>query len=117
MERHLESRRCRRPVRNRTTHARLLLDALEDRTVPSAGPSALPEITLLDPIPVVVAGQPPDSPAAHVNSNTTDSPYAGVVSLFVTTAQGTFLGSGTAIDPLHIISAAHVVDTNDDGQL
>jgi hypothetical protein len=57
-------------------------------------------------------GSPPDSPAQRIDPNTVNSPWAGVGSLTVASGplrerQGTF--TAAAIDPSHVITAAHVV--------
>lgn len=64
------------------------------------------------PAAAIVVGAPPDTPAAHVDPNTTASPWAGVGSLTVVqpvtgSVQGTYTAS--AIDPYHVLTAAHVV--------
>jgi len=65
--------------------------------------------------PVIVAGSasgaPPDSPANRVDANTTGSTWAGVGSVVA----GAYMGSGTPIGPRHILTAGHLLDTNDDG--
>jgi Trypsin/PEP-CTERM motif len=66
-------------------------------------------------------GTPPDSPAARIDPNVPSSPFAGVVSISIRTIDATtgtqigFLCSGTAITPLHILTAAHCVDLLDNG--
>lgn len=67
-----------------------------------------------------LAGTPSDSPDQRVDPNTTDSPYAGVGSLRVdaTGFDGyTYIGSATAISPTHVLTAAHMLDLNDDGTI
>lgn len=58
------------------------------------------------------AGTPADSPAARIDPNTTTSAFAGVGSLFIGNA---FICSGVAISPNHVLTAAHCLDSNDDG--
>ena len=53
----------------------------------------------------IVAGAPPDSPAARVDPNTTGSPWAGVGSVRVN--GGVY--SGTLIGRRYVLTAAHVV--------
>lgn len=71
--------------------------------------------------PTVYAGSasesPPDAPSQRVDANTVDSPFAGVGSLKVVNAAGTVRGSAVAITPLHILTAAHLLDGNSDGQI
>jgi hypothetical protein len=69
------------------------------------------ELVLTGLKPMIVAGDPsgspPDSPAARVDPNTTTSRYAGV---------GSFGGgTGTPFTRIHVLTAAHVLDTNNDG--
>lgn len=58
-------------------------------------------------------GTPPDSPANRVDPNTTSSPFAGVGSVMA----GAYMGSGTPITPRHILTAGHLLDTDDDGSI
>ena len=104
-------------TRPRTRRLRLIclrVDRLDDR--------ALPSTTISEPVfPVIMAGyakgSPTDSPSNRVDPNTSESPFAGVGSILVTTSRSTFIGSGTAIGPRHILTAAHVVDLNADGKV
>lgn len=70
--------------------------------------------------PVIVAGDPsgspPDSPANRVDPNTVTSPFGGVGSVKVVSG-GTFLGSGTAITPFHVLTAAHLFDLDNNGTI
>jgi hypothetical protein len=52
----------------------------------------------------IMAGAPPDAPAARVDPNTVDSPWAGVGSLLV--HGGVF--SAAVIGPRHVLTAGHV---------
>ncbi len=67
--------------------------------------------------PLIVAGDPngspADSPANRVDPNTTTSPFAGVGSLSI----GGGVCTGTPISPFHVITAAHCLDTNNDGTI
>lgn len=58
---------------------------------------------------------PFDSPSNRVDPNTTTSPFAGVVSIRASNSAGTFLGSGCFITPRHVLTAAHLLDGNNDG--
>lgn len=75
---------------------------------------ANPTIVAGDP-----AGSPPDSPANRVDPNTTSSRFAGIGSIWSSIASGpsagNYIGSGTPISPYHILTAGHVVDTDDNG--
>ncbi len=71
-------------------------------------PGALCIVLLaLGPTPAgaIMAGLPPDTPAARVDPNTAVSQWAGVGAVLVDDA--TF--SGVAIGPRHVLTAAHVV--------
>ena len=66
------------------------------------------------------AGTPSDSPGQRVDPNTTDSPYAGVGSLRVdaTAFDGyVYIGSATAISRTHVLTAAHMVDLDNNGTI
>jgi len=64
---------------------------------------------------MIVAGASPDSPALRVNANSASSPFAGVGSLQIATSRGSYICTGTPIDALHVLTAAHCVDINNDG--
>lgn len=70
---------------------------------------------LFDAQPMIVVGSatgtPPITPSDRIDPNSALSPFAGVVSIFGSNngSNGT-LGSGVAISPRHILTAAHVVD-------
>jgi len=79
------------------------------------------DVVIANASPVLVAGtlsgSPADSPAARVDPNTTSSPYAGVGSVRVNFSPNTYLGTGAAFSPLHILTAAHMFDLNNDGTI
>lgn len=61
-------------------------------------------------------GAPPDSPSTRVDPNTVASPFAGVGAIRANTGTGGYyVGSGTLLSPWHVLTAAHVVDSNNDG--
>ena len=67
--------------------------------------------------PMIVVGQSPDSPANHVDPNTTSSPFAGVGSLKVVWGANTYIGSGAVIGPTRILTAAHMFDLDNNGSI
>ena len=65
-------------------------------------------------------GSPADSPVNRIDANTTSSLYAGVGSLMVdaTAFDGyTYIGSATAISPTHVLTAAHMLDLDNNGTI
>ena len=65
-------------------------------------------------------GSPADSPANRVDLNTMTSLYGGVGSLRVDARLfdgDTYIGSATAISPTHVLTAAHMFDLDDDGDI
>jgi hypothetical protein len=67
--------------------------------------------------PMLQAGAPPDSPANRIDPNLPTSPWTGVVSINIRFNGLSFICSGTAITPWHILTAGHCVDPNDDGNV
>lgn len=69
-------------------------------------------------VPTIVAGAPPDSPAARVDPNLPTSPFSGVVSINIRYANGdSFICSGTLVSKRDVISAGHCVDSDGQGHL
>jgi hypothetical protein len=66
--------------------------------------------------PIVVGGLG-SSPDAIVDPNTATSEYAGVGSIEVLTKGASFIGTGTVIGKHYVLTAAHVVDLNNDGKV
>src|SRR5262245_27914436 len=61
-------------------------------------------------------GNPSDSPSKRVDPNTETSPFAGVGSLRITASDGTtYICTGTPIDSVHVLTAGHCVDIDDNG--
>ncbi len=79
------------------------------------------DVVLTNLQPAIVAGSPSaspaDTPSARIDPNTTSSPYAGVGSVQATFGADTFIGTGAAFSPYHILTAAHVLDLNNDGTI
>ncbi len=77
------------------------------------------DINLAAYYPMMMAGSaqvsPVDSPALRVDPNTTGSPFAGVGSIKLVDGANTYLCSGVAISPRHILTAAHALDVNNNG--
>ena len=62
-------------------------------------------------------GSPADSPSNRVDPNVTTSPYTGVGSLQIQSGGSTFICTGTAIGPQHVLTAAHCLDLDDNGDI
>jgi hypothetical protein len=67
--------------------------------------------------PLITAGAPPDSPAAHVDPNTVDSRFSGVVSINIRYGGQSFICSGSLVGARQVVSAGHCVDTDGNGTL
>lgn len=85
------------------TRARLRVEKLEER----ANPVVVGSATALHA----------DSPANHVDPNTPSSPYAGVGSLEIVGKGTSFLATATVIGKRQVLTAAHVIDLNNDGKV
>jgi PEP-CTERM motif/Trypsin len=69
-------------------------------------------------VPTIVAGAPPDSPAARVDPNLPTSPFSGVVSINIRYANGdSFICSGTLVSKRDVVSAGHCVDSDGQGHI
>jgi hypothetical protein len=69
--------------------------------------------------PTITSGALPDSPSAHVDANTPNSLYSGVVSIniryMVDGVQQSYICSGALVGKRQVISAGHCVDTDGNG--
>jgi Trypsin len=88
----------------------------------------IPSVTTAPPLfstdvhETVVAGSPNSalpggSTDPNIDPNTLTSPFAGVGSLLVTTKTASYIGTATVIGRREILTAAHVVDLNNDGRV
>lgn len=95
------------------------IERLESRQLLAAAIDALPNVDYLssDVFPMIVAGESPDSPGGRVDPNSTTSPFAGVGSIQISARRGSYICTGTPIDPTHVVTAAHCVDINSDGKV
>ena len=100
------------------------LQTLEPRLLLSGANGGIEQFAGYDfgqPTAIIAAGDPngtpSDSPANHVDPNTTTSPYAGVGSVYMQTSRGGYIGSAAAISPTHILTAGHNVDMDSNGQV
>ena len=95
------------------------VERLESRQLLAAAIAALPNVDHLssDVFPMIVAGESPDSPGGRVDPNSFTSPFAGVGSIQISARRGSYICTGTPIDPTHVVTAAHCVDINSDGKV
>ena len=86
------------------------------------------EAWLPERAPLIVAGDPggspTDNPTLRIDPNLMSSPWSGVVSLNMrysvagaggTLSTSSFICSGALVSPIHIVTAAHCIDTNGAG--
>lgn len=67
--------------------------------------------------PLIVAGAPPDTPAARVDPNVASSRYSGVVSINIRYDGQSFICSGALVSSRHIVTAGHCIDTDGNGSI
>jgi len=100
----------------RSGRIHLRVELLEDRSNPAGvviGSDVFyPTVVAGDPI-----GIPPDSPDNRIDPNTKTSPFAGVGAVQVTSRLGSSVGTGTVIGRRYVLTAAHVLDANNDGMV
>src|ERR1700751_3655061 len=94
--------------------ARLSVQLREDRPTPAAAPVDVFHETV---IAGSARGTQADTPDARIDPNTPSSQYAGVGSIEVAAKGVTFIGTGTVIGKRYVLTAAHVVDLNNDGKV
>lgn len=111
-------------VRGKGRHTRFLrLEPLERRYL-LAG-DVLPGFQIADDFiatPMLVAGDPSvapaDSPNNRIDPNVTTSDYSGVGSLFMKLGKfNGYICTGTPINAEHVLTAAHCLDSNNDGTI
>lgn len=74
-----------------------------------------------DTVPLIMAGDaegtPPDSPSAHIDEPGEGSAFNGVASVYTHVDDNHYIGSSVALNNHWLLSAAHVFDINNDGQI
>jgi hypothetical protein len=83
----------------------------------SASPAQATPFSGMDFKALVTSGALPDSPEARVDPNSVNSPFSGVVSLYVETAEGASICSGALVGKRSVVSAGHCVDADGKGTL
>ncbi len=104
--------------RDRTMNIRRLATLIVGLSLACAPATSADVATNPDPwnfVHTIVVGEPPTTPADAVDTNSTTSPFAGVIAVQTDDGSQTYFGSGFAVDATHIITAAHTFDTNYDG--
>ncbi len=94
---------------------------LNPRQLPGSSLSQFPPSALYRIEPAIVAGDPDgtpsDSPANRIDPNTADSLFAGVGSLRINANGSNYTCTGTAISPIHVLTAAHCLDLDANGSI
>jgi secreted trypsin-like serine protease len=65
--------------------------------------------------PLIVSGALPDTPGAHIDPNTANSPFSGVVSINIRYDGKGYICSGAMIAKRSVMTAGHCVDTDGNG--
>ncbi len=100
-----------RTMSMKNTLARLLAACL----LLAVAPSQASIITNGHFVPLITAGAPPDSPAAHIDPNLPASPFSGVVSINIRFNGESYICSGALVGRRHVLSAGHCVDVSGTG--
>jgi Trypsin len=109
--------RSRRRLVTETLEVRLVMTASSIASLPSLPMDYTPDDVQATIVAGSPTGSPADSPANRVDPNTTTSPFAGVGSIEIRTRRGAYICTGTPIDSTHVVTAAHCLDINSDGQV
>lgn len=67
--------------------------------------------------PLITSGDLPDSPQARIDGNAANSPFSGVVSLYISKNGGGYICSGALVGKRSVVSAGHCVDADGNGTL
>lgn len=95
-----------------TTVARTLAAGMLVAAIAPAGASVIPNGNF---VPLITAGAPPDTPAAHVDPNVAGSPFSGVVSINIRFDGASYICSGALVGRRQVVSAGHCVDVDGNG--